>query len=323
VPRSVSRVRATAAAVAAAVVPAAMVLGAAGAGASPAVVATPAATSGPCPEVDQGVTVVVDFGAFGGGVVTRCAPGSPSSGFAALRDAGFAVTPVSSNHGFLCRIDGLPGPEADRCQEIPPSSAYWAYHLAERGGSWQASTRGAGNRTPPPGSVEGWAFGSGAAPSVPPPPPPAPPTTAPTTTTTAAPALAPPPGASGTGAAPSPAEASPAGPTSGAGTGDVDAGAGTPGDERPDPAGETGAQDVVPTEEGAGGSPTERGADEATRRGSEDRASGTLVIADREDPGRGAPVATAAGVGLVATLGAAAAWRARRRAGPDPGDGLP
>jgi hypothetical protein len=324
--RSRSRAWATAAFLAA-VAPAAAALGAAGAEASPGAGRAPAATSGPCPTADRGVTVVVDFAAFGGGVVTRCAPGAPSSGFAALRDAGFTITPVSSNHGFLCRIDGLPEPDADRCQEIPPASAYWAYHLADRGGTWQASTRGAGNRTPPPGSVEGWAFGSGAPPSVPPPPPPAPPTTAPP----------PPTDASDGGTDEASAGTGPAPPTSGARPGDADpsgstpAGS-TPGDDPVDPAGEAGSDEAASTDDGAEADlseadtieadPAEPGADEGPGRGAEDRASGAMVVADRDGPDRGAPVTTAVGIGLVAALGGAAAWQARRRTRPDPGEGL-
>lgn len=320
-----SRSWAAATALAVAAVAAAVVAAPGDAGAAPAVPAAPAATSGPCPQADQGVTVVVDFGAFGGGVVTRCAPGAPSSGFAALRDAGFVVTPVSSNHGFLCRIDGLPGPEADRCQEIPPSSAYWKYSLAERGGTWRASNRGAGNRTPPPGTVEGWAFGAGASPSVPPPPPPPPP---PPTTAAPATAAPPPPPAAPAPPADEPASAAPpdtgpARPPTGSRPGGTDPAGPAPGDEdgsdpadgvEPEPVPDDGAEGSdAPVDDRRGGSgrPPE----------DDDRAAADLVVTDRDEPDRGAPLATAAGVGLVAALGGAAAWQARRRRAADPGAG--
>ena len=48
-----------------------------------------AGANGPCPGT-TGVTVVVDFQGLGGGIVTRCATGSPASGFAALKAVGFA-----------------------------------------------------------------------------------------------------------------------------------------------------------------------------------------------------------------------------------------
>ena len=115
----------------------------------------------------SGVTVVVTFP--GGRTSTRCAPGDPGSGFAALSGAGFAVTPVQRFPGALCRIDGTPA--SDPCVNMPPTSAYWSYWHASRGGSWSYSTLGAGSHDPAPGSVEGWSFGSGGAPAVAPPPP--------------------------------------------------------------------------------------------------------------------------------------------------------
>jgi hypothetical protein len=147
----------------------------------------------------DGVWVVVDGRAGGGGLTTRCAPGTPSHGLAALRAAGHRYTDVPRIPGMVCTIDGRPDP----CNGAP-TDAYWSYWHAEAGGSWTYSTRGAGSRTPPPGSVEGWAFGSGQPPGTrppanPPPPEPSPPPAS------AEPAPAPsPPPASGTEPAPKP-----------------------------------------------------------------------------------------------------------------------
>jgi hypothetical protein len=125
-----------------------------------------------------------------------------------------------------------------------------------------------------------------------------------------------------------PAVADPTQPASGASPGaadpgDSDPGGRTPGDDRSaDLADEAGSDEAAPTEDGAESDPPEAGTDEPTRRGAEDRASGALVVADRDGPDRGAPVATAAGIGLVAALGGAAAWQARRRTRPGPGEDL-
>ncbi|MCC5950955.1 MAG: hypothetical protein JJU45_02550 [Acidimicrobiia bacterium] len=133
-------------------------------------------TSGPCPTT-AGVTVVVDLTAFDLGIHVRCAPGSPSSGFAALAGAGFEHRTAVRSPGFLCRIDGHPAD--DPCVNAAPASAYWSYWLASRGGQWCYSNLGAGNRQPPPGTVEGWSFSrstsgaQAAPPGVAPPPPPA------------------------------------------------------------------------------------------------------------------------------------------------------
>ncbi len=113
-----------------------------------------AASSGPCPGT-TGVTVVVDYQALGGGVVVRCAPGSPSTGFKALTAAGFTIEEVRNVPGFLCRIDGKPGPADETCVNTPPATAYWSYWRADRGGSWVSNSEGGKTRTPPPGTVDG------------------------------------------------------------------------------------------------------------------------------------------------------------------------
>ena len=130
----------------------------------------------------DGVTVVVDFRGLGGGVQQGCAPGSPASGVAALTAAGFGYTYASRQPGFVCRINGKPGADADKCVNTSPSSAYWSYWHGSAGGSWSYSNQGAATYAPARGSVEGWAFGAGeqpgiappAAPAPLPPPPPAP-----------------------------------------------------------------------------------------------------------------------------------------------------
>ncbi|WP_020521689.1 hypothetical protein [Catelliglobosispora koreensis] len=151
---------------------------AAGFAVAPAVPAQAAACAG-----TTGVTVIVDFSAFGGGVQTRCVFGDPATGLAALRDAGFTLAGTQSDgNAFVCRIDDKPGPSEEPCVDTPPGSRSWSYWHATRGGSWTYSTKGAAVRKPPQGTVEGWAFGDKARPSAAPPPPPAPPEPPPATT---------------------------------------------------------------------------------------------------------------------------------------------
>jgi hypothetical protein len=136
------------------------------AGAALAVPAAPAAAAS-CTE-GGGVTVVVDFASLGGGTPTRCAPGDPSSGLAALRSAGFTPTRAAQEPGyFVCRIDGKPA--NDPCQRTSPANAYWSYWNAKPGGTWMYASSGAADHDPAPGTVEGWAFGAGLPPSTPPP----------------------------------------------------------------------------------------------------------------------------------------------------------
>ncbi len=110
----------------------------------------------------SGVTVVVQYS---GGVDVRCAPGDPTSGADALKRAGFTVTDVQTQPGFVCRISGQPS--SDPCVRTPPGSASWSFWRAEAGGSWAYSSYGAYSpqSDPAPGSYQGWRFGAGSAPA--------------------------------------------------------------------------------------------------------------------------------------------------------------
>ncbi|WP_348650215.1 hypothetical protein [Verrucosispora sp. WMMD573] len=115
-----------------------------------------------------GVTVVVDYGSLGGGVQVACALGDPATGLAALQGAGFTVTGTQRwGLAFVCRINGKPTAATEPCINTPPASAYWSYwHASGSGAAWTYSTLGATSYNPAPGTVEGWSFGSGAAPSI-------------------------------------------------------------------------------------------------------------------------------------------------------------
>lgn len=111
----------------------------------------------------SGVSVVVDYGtARPGRPEVRCAPGDPGSGLAALTGAGLPYTFVPRQPGLVCTIDGVPDP----CNGAP-ATAYWSYWHLGPGRTWVYSTTGAGSYDPAPGTVEGWAFGSGEPPRVP------------------------------------------------------------------------------------------------------------------------------------------------------------
>ncbi len=133
-----------------------------------------AGSDGPCPGT-TGVTVVVDYQALGGGLVVRCAVGSPATGFPvtgfkALIAAGFLIVEVQNVPGFLCRIDGSPGLDRDACINTPPASSYWSYWHAARGGAWSSSQEGGKTRQPTVGSVEGWSFSDDGSPGAASPP---------------------------------------------------------------------------------------------------------------------------------------------------------
>jgi len=117
-----------------------------------------------------GVTVVVDFTAFGLGVQTGCRLGDPPTGLNALQGAGFTVTGTQRwGLAFVCRINGQPTPAQDPCVNTPPPTAYWSYWHGTPGGTWTYSSVGASSYNPAIGTVEGWRYGSGQAPSITPP----------------------------------------------------------------------------------------------------------------------------------------------------------
>lgn len=245
-------------------------------------------TAGACPTA-AGVTVVVDFTAFDAGVVTRCVPGSPSSGLTALADAGFAVAQVATVPGFVCRIDQRPGPAAESCAATPPVDAYWSYWSAQRGGAWAYSPGGAAGSRPAQGSVEGWAFttsGNATPPSVVPPPLAAatpPPTPAQTPRPTSVPST------------PAPAPAS------------------TPGAvEASHPASATASPTAAPTEGASSGSPgASSAAPSPIETAASDRPVATPPRVVDEPPSTG-PVGTMAGIGLALAVGGVAVVLQRR-----------
>ncbi len=308
-------------------------------------------TDGVCPD-PSGVTVVIDFQELGGGVHVRCAPQPVTSGFSALQQAGIDYTTTARFPGFVCRIGGRP--ETDPCQTASPATAYWSYWLAARGGQWCYSNWGAGNRTPPPGSVEGWSFSLQRSASTAPPPrlgvPAALPGTAPGALAgndcdTGAAAPRPAPGGPSPAAPPGPAETTPPAPgpapVAGGGAPAGSHGAGGPAGPNHDDRGRTpGVGDPAPSSTTAApaveapAAQVEAAGAEAGNAATEDdattddplRTSG-IAVADEEtaavdlsgdgrDPGT--PVGVIIALALVAALGGGSYFIRRRRGAADP-----
>ena len=128
------------------------------------VVGAPATAARAAGCTSPSVAVVVDFTHFGGGIQRGCV--TPGGTGLQVLAAVFAVTQTQRQPGFVCRISGLPTKTEDACVNTPPSNAYWAYFHGRAGSGWVYSAAGAANYIPPPGTVEGWAFGGGAPPGV-------------------------------------------------------------------------------------------------------------------------------------------------------------
>jgi hypothetical protein len=258
------------------------------------------------------VTVVVDFGALGGGVQTGCAAGDPGSGLAALSAAGHGYTFVPRQPGLVCQIDARPNP----CNGAP-TSAYWSYWHASRGGSWSFSTLGAGGYDPGPGTVEGWAFGAGRRPAIAPPAAPAPPPPAPKPTTSPAPKPpSRPPAAPARTSAPAapPAPGSPADPRNGGSAGRPGTGTGSAGASGSSSSGRTTAAPSTSAGATATAGTSANGAQPApsTSDSSPPAAPATEPASSSKTLG-----AFSLAVALVVALGLAAFLIARRRrAGP-------
>lgn len=83
-------------------------------------------------------------------LINECV-GTPESGADALESTGVAVD--RTDKGLLCSIGGHP----DECPHTF-TGQYWNYHHAEPGAAWTFADKGPNQRTPAPGSMEGWCY---------------------------------------------------------------------------------------------------------------------------------------------------------------------
>lgn len=240
-----------------------------------------------------GVTVVVDYGSTSS---TVCAGDRSSAG--AVLESVLPVTFVPMyGKGVVCKINGIPSNQT--CQRMPPASAYWAFFHASRGGSWSYSSSGVADYDPAPGSVIGFAFGSGGAPTSAPPAAVAPkPSTRPSASSSSSKPPAPTPKpASTTPATPSSSRTS-AGPTLAPGTSRSGSSVTK---ASPKPGTTTGSTTTTTT------SGTTTPAADATSAGAAPTAAGAASTDS------GSPTTLLAGLGLVGLVGAGAAYLAVRR----------
>src|SRR3954447_4624741 len=114
------------------------------------------ASAGRCAQ-GSGVTVVVDFGSLGGGTRIGCdADGGGKVGSSIVPQAGFPVTYVASQPGFVCRVSGLPGADQEDCGDTPPADAYWGLFWSDgKSAAWHYSGVGITALTIPEGGSIG------------------------------------------------------------------------------------------------------------------------------------------------------------------------
>jgi hypothetical protein len=113
------------------------------------------------PPACDGVLVVVDPGPLGGGVREACAD-TVGSAADVMVEAGVRFT-YAEGQPFVCRIDGVPGPDREDCRGTPPGDAYWGLFWSDgTGDAWRYSSLGLAALEVPAGGAVGWRFQDGA-----------------------------------------------------------------------------------------------------------------------------------------------------------------
>lgn len=114
-----------------------------------------------------GVSVVVDFQELGGGVRSACvAGGGGDSASDLFPAAGFSLSYVSRQPGFVCRVDGAPADAS--CVNAPPADAYWGLWWSDgESGEWTYASSGVGGQTVPDGGYVAFSWNGSSSRSTP------------------------------------------------------------------------------------------------------------------------------------------------------------
>ena len=118
----------------------------------------PAGAAGGYCAKGSGVTVVVDNGPLGGGSSVGCDPnGANTAGSTVVPRAGYSLTYVQRQPGFVCKVAGAPA--SATCGNTPPADAYWGLFWSDgTSGTWSYSSVGIGSLKVPAGGFIGWRF---------------------------------------------------------------------------------------------------------------------------------------------------------------------
>ncbi|QWC85507.1 hypothetical protein KLP28_01615 [Nocardioidaceae bacterium] len=120
-------------------------------------VAAAATCSGP------GVSVVVDFNQLGGGVTSGCdgdGGGRPAS--EVFPGAGYPLTYVQTQPGFVCRVSGEPA--STSCARTPPADAFWSLWWTDgTSGQWTYANEGVASLDVPSGGSLAFSWQQGGA----------------------------------------------------------------------------------------------------------------------------------------------------------------
>ncbi|MQW77783.1 hypothetical protein GHK92_18075 [Nocardioides sp. dk4132] len=122
--------------------------------------AAPPASAATCTD-GRGVSVVVDFGALGGGLQESCdADGGGKKATAIFADSGVELTYAQRSAGFVCRVEGVPS--SDPCINAAPADAYWGLWWSDgETGTWVYASLGTSSLTVPDGGSVAFSWNSG------------------------------------------------------------------------------------------------------------------------------------------------------------------
>lgn len=130
-----------------------VVLAVAGAGFVPA----PATAAGYCS--GSGVSVVVDFGALGGGIEKFCDASGNRNAAQAFENTQNHLSYAQRQPGFVCRVRGIPA--SDPCVNTSPADAYWGLYWSDGTSGWKYSSVAAGSLTVPAGGSVAFSWQNG------------------------------------------------------------------------------------------------------------------------------------------------------------------
>ena len=130
-----------------------VVLALAGAGLVPA----PATAAGYCS--GSGVSVVVDYGALGGGIQKFCDASGNRNGAQAFENTGNHLSYAQRQPGFVCRVRGIPA--SDPCVNTSPADAYWGLYWSDGTSGWKYASVAAGSLTVPAGATVAFSWQNG------------------------------------------------------------------------------------------------------------------------------------------------------------------
>lgn len=187
-----------------------------------AVATTTPASAASC-TTSTGVTVVVDPHGLGGGVRAVCdAGGGGKYASTIFGEAGFPLTYVQREPGFVCRVDNQPSSTQQACVNTPPANAYWGLWWSNgTSGTWTYANYGVGAQKIPAGGSVAFSWNGSSTKSPPGTTPPArasSPAPKPTPTPTPSPGSSGPTPTSGTTAGGSTSSGSTSGGTAGGGS---------------------------------------------------------------------------------------------------------